>query len=61
MKITAALIKNIWYCFFKYKKCQMNCADETEVCLDCFIFRGTRIECETKYVHPKITEVPAFL
>lgn len=27
--------------------------------LDCFILLGARIECETKYVHPKITEVPA--
>lgn len=33
--------------------------DETEVYLDCFILLGARIECETKYIHPKITEVSA--
>lgn len=59
MNLTATLINNIWFCFFKSNKSQINSVDETEVYLDCFILLGARIECETKYVLPKITEVPA--
>lgn len=59
MDLTATLINNIGFCLFKCNKNQINCVDETEVYLGCFILLGARIECETKYVHPKITEVSA--